>query len=193
MSANGKKRFPRRDALAVAAELCRQLSPVTVDGYLKVCGSLRRGKAEVGDIEIVFVPRTAERPIDLLYSARVDLAADAISDLVSSGVLAQRPNVNGIYAWGPQNKLAIHVASGVPVDFFSTTAERWPVTCVIRTGPKELNLRLIQSAAKRGLRLHAYGQGFTDTRTGEEIIPKTEREVFEIAGVPYLEAEQRKP
>ena len=51
-----KPRFPRKDALAVARQCVELLAPVCEQ--LKVCGSLRRRRETVGDVEIVFVPRT---------------------------------------------------------------------------------------------------------------------------------------
>lgn len=53
-------KFPRTQALAVAEELVAALRPACE--RLEIAGSLRRGKAEVGDVEILFVPRVEERP-----------------------------------------------------------------------------------------------------------------------------------
>jgi DNA polymerase/3'-5' exonuclease PolX len=118
----------------------------------------------------------------------VPLLLDA---LVARGVLSKRLAVNGrVSSWGPENKHAVHVASGVPVDFFATTFENWWMTVVIRTGPKDFNLRLIEAARKQGLALNAYGT-FTGP-TGDKIELNSEREVFDRAGLPWLEPWERK-
>jgi len=191
-----KKKFHRTAAIVVAMELATALKPFCHEGRLTVAGSLRRRKQEVSDVEILYVPRIdkprVERASDLFEpTPMIDKASERLEELLVERVLAKRKNINGSETWGPKNKLALHVASGIPVDFFATTEECFFMALVIRTGPKELNLRLIDSAAKRGLKLHAYGV-FERTITGESIVPKSEREVFEIAGLPYMEPLERK-
>jgi DNA polymerase/3'-5' exonuclease PolX len=190
MTMTEKPKHDRSKALEVARELCAVMRGVTMPDRLKVCGSLRRGKAQVGDVEIVFVPRTEMRQADLLSTMEVDLASEAVERLLAAGVIHKRPNIRGIFAWGPKNKLAVHTASGIPVDFFATTEDHWWVTVVIRTGPAKFNIRLIKEAAERDLKLHAYG-AFTNAKTGQEIIPSSEQQVFELAGLDYLEPHQR--
>ncbi len=91
---------------------------------------------------------------------------------------------------GALNKLAKHTASGVSIDLFATTRERWFVSLVVRTGSAEMNTQLAASALRRGLQLHAYGV-IERTKTGEQIVPQSEREVFELCGVPYREPRER--
>ena len=204
-----KPKFPRADALKVAKELCDLLRPycarcVTTLGHhtlgkeplLKVCGSLRRRKQEVGDVEIVCVSacRTYEDGEPGLFETfkekrRVSMIPHALDALVETSRLDKRLNTLGRPAWGAENRLAVHKASGIPVDFFMTTFENWWMTVVIRTGPKEFNLRLIEAARKNGLALNAYGT-FTGP-TGDKIPLTSEREVFYRAGLPYLEPWER--
>ena len=195
-----KTKFPRELALKAAKELCAALTPWTE--WIKVAGSLRRRKAEVGDVEILYVPKIQVERHGLFQGeeAWFDLAeVNSISPLLNSGVLKKRPNVNGSFTWGPQNKLAVHAATGVPVDLFATTNENKWLSLVIRTGPKELNVALILAARERGLALHAYGV-FTKLNclengeledTGEKVVPGSEEEVFELCGRKYLEPWER--
>jgi hypothetical protein len=57
-------------------------------------------------------------------------------------VLTKRKNKNGVTTWGTLNKLATHATSGIGVDLFATTHDRWFVSLVVRTGSKETNLSL---------------------------------------------------
>lgn len=152
---------------------------------------MRRLKPDVGDIEILFVPRVGEvlAPGQLFAEER-SLADALLEKHLADGVLIKRLNKYGVAAWGAQNKLAIHARSRIPVDFFATTRERWFVALVLRTGSAANNVRLAASALRRGLKLHAYGV-LERTETGEQITPRSEREVFELIGVPYLEPHQR--
>lgn len=195
-----KKRWPASLAAVVATGLMDQIRPDNCLAgmfspeparYIAAAGSLRRRKEEVGDAEILYVPRIGlvQKPGEM-FASEGSLADAMIEELVRGGKLAKRPNVDGQFTWGPLNKLAIHKATGLPVDLFATTKENWFVSLVIRTGPKDFNIALIKSAKQRGLQLHAYG-AFTEIGTGTPIYPKSEREVFELAGMPWLEPEQR--
>lgn len=175
--------------MKVAKELCDALKPVTE--RLVVAGSLRRRKAEVGDVEILFVPKVERRRVGLFAEdvSEVCLVGECLGALLAAGVLAKRLNANGSEMWGAKNKLAVHVASGVPVDFFAATEESWFNYLVCRTGPGESNIAICQSAIERGWKWNPYGSGFSRTvGLGVEThAVASEREVFEFVGLPYRE------
>lgn len=175
----GKPRVEAEVALQVAETLSWLLAPACE--HNQVAGSLRRQRPEVGDIEILAIPR-CEGGIDFLDKA--------VKHLIFNGILDYRRNKRGHPMYGPQNKYLIHVASGIAVDIFSTTEEAWHVALVIRTGPKESNVAIATAAQRKGWRLKAYGDGF-DTPNGP-IRCHSEREVFELVGLPFREPEDRK-
>jgi DNA polymerase/3'-5' exonuclease PolX len=186
---NDKQRWPANIALPIANELIAQLQPRCQQ--ICIAGSLRRRKAEVGDIEILYVPRMAQvRMPNELFPRTSSLVDELFDQWLAQDFIRKRPNINGDTTWGDKNKLAVHAPSWIPVDFFATTPDCWFVALVLRTGPKELNTRLAASALRRGMQLHAYGV-LEVTATGELIIPRSEREVFQLLGVPYREPPQR--
>jgi DNA polymerase/3'-5' exonuclease PolX len=114
---SNKTRFSATIARKVAAELMPRCEQVCI------AGSLRRGKPDVGDIEILYVPRIGQvRMPGELFARSGSLADELIEQWLTRRVLTKRPNVNGATTWGAQNKLAVHAASDVPVDLFATTA-----------------------------------------------------------------------
>ena len=178
------------DALKVAIEIHSQLKRWCLPGYCKVAGSLRRGKAMVSDIELLYVPQTRKEPDGLFETQLINLTDVTIDEWLRDGYLEKRPSKLGSYAWGGKNKLAVHVESGTPVDLFATTIENWWVSLVIRTGSKETNLQLTTGAQKQGATLNAYGNGVTwsdNTHTAAT----SEEHVFELCGVPYKEPRDR--
>ena len=88
-----KPRFPRADALAVARELCAALKPVTE--RLVVAGSLRRGRTDVGDVEILFIPSFEDRQLDMFTTAPHNLAEEEIGLMLSRGILTKRLSATG--------------------------------------------------------------------------------------------------
>ncbi len=183
-----KAKFPHAKALAVAKELQAMIAPACK--RIAIAGSLRRMKPEVGDVELLFVPILSERPDGLFESKIVDVCSEVVEKLLDDGVLAKRPNINGHFTWGERNKLAIHVASGIPVDLFGTSEENWWVSLVIRTGSKETNLDLTMGAQKQNARLNAYGCGVTWS-DGTTTPAASEQHVFDLCGVPYKEPKDR--
>ncbi|MBN2133635.1 MAG: hypothetical protein JW741_29305 [Sedimentisphaerales bacterium] len=177
-----KRHWPYEDAAPVARELCAALKPVTT--RLCVAGSLRRGSPFVGDIEILFIPATEDRQVDLFDAAPVDLAAEKVDLMVRRGLLAKRLSVNGVASWGPKNKLAVHVASGIPVDLFTATEGNWWNYLVCRTGPAALNKRICTLAQAKGWKWNPYGEGFTGP-AGQAVAVTSEEEVFEFVGLPF--------
>lgn len=184
-----KPKFRLNDAKLVAG-----LIRIVLGQYCERCevaGSIRRGKPEVSDCELLYIPRFQDRPDGLLLTQRVNLADECLDAMLKAGELAMRPSIAGVTAWGPKNKLGVHVETGIPADFFATTEANWWVSLVIRTGSKDTNLELTTSAQRLGRSLLAYGSGVKKLATGEILEAHSEEEVFQLCGVPYKPPEAR--
>lgn len=188
MTTPGKKKFDRKIAISVAKELTNWL--LGSCERIIVAGSLRRRKLKVGDVEIVYIPNHVERAIDLLSSEQVSAVDIALENLIKAGVIAKRKNVRGSEVWGEKNKLAIHVATGVPVDFFATTPEAWFNYLVCRTGGALNNTRIAEAYQRYGCKWNPYGVGFTD-KWGEVHANHSEADVYENAKLRYLHPWER--
>lgn len=185
------RKFPRALALSVARGLMDLLEPYCVPGRLAIAGSLRRGRALVGDVEICYVSKVGDiaKPGEMF--AAPGLLADAFINELRGGKLEARLSELGKETWGALNKLAVHKATELPVDLFREPNEAdWWRTLVIRTGPKDFNLRLIASARARGLSVHAYGPGITDGE-GQPVACGSEADFLEICGLGWIEPKDR--
>ena len=182
-----KPKFPR----AVAIEAAMAILAGFQSERAIIAGSLRRRKQSVGDVEIVYIPTVRPVKLDMFTEGEQNLTDGSIDIMLNCGIIEKRLNVRGSATWGEKNKLARYKATGVPVDFFATTEDNWWLTLVIRTGPRDFNLRLIETAGRNGFKVHAYGV-FERMSTGERIVPKSEQEVFEIAGIEWQEPWERR-
>lgn len=171
-------RVRAEEARKVAEDLKARLEPCCE--RIEIAGSLRRQLPDVGDIEFLIVPKR---------EGTVDLLDRALTRLIFDGVLDFRRNKRGSRVYGRQNKLLFHVPSGIGVDVFSTDEKRWAIALVVRTGSEGTNKQIAMAALKRGWRFRAYGDGY-DTPQGH-ITCRSEREVFEVVGMPYLEPWER--
>jgi DNA polymerase/3'-5' exonuclease PolX len=205
-----KVKYPRALALRVAAELCDVLRPLCQDGddgrpLLKVCGSLRRMKDQVGDVELVFVPRMSvvareERDLfqNVIRPAKTVLQTHPMLDaLVSQFALSRRLKSGGSQTWGQWIRLAVHVASQVPVDFFACTREAWWNIVACRTGGARSNVAVASAAIAKGWHwdMSPQSPGFKRRKGLSDAFewhPVTsEAEVFEFVGLPCLKPEER--
>lgn len=191
-----KVKHPAARALAVAERIVEALKPVC--SRIEIAGSIRRQKPEVGDIEIVYIPKTTlvKDPQDLFGDRQISVNATdiIIKDLIDQGKLEKRTNVNGSETWGEWNKLAKAVKTGIPVDLFATTEVAWWSYLVCRTGSALMNTKIAAEAQRKGYQWHPNSYGFEGVRPdrhGERIQVKSEREVFEFVGLPYLEPKDR--
>lgn len=188
-------KYPASEAKDVARELVRAL-----EGHCEriiVAGSLRRRKAEVSDVEVLFIgKRQLHLPPGEIFKRMCDMADVAIEELVSKGVLKARLNTAGRPAWGEKNKLAVHRATEMPVDLFKATVDNWWNYLVCRTGPADLNVKICNAAIAKGWKWNPYGSGFS--RGGplagetEEYKVESEEAVFEFVGLPFLKPEARR-
>ena len=166
-------------AQLIANELRILLEPACE--RITVAGSIRRRKPEVGDIEVLAIPK---------YVATVDQLDREIGALMVQGILGFRLNKLGSRGYGPKNKLLVHQESGIGLDVFSTTEECWAVSLVVRTGGERTNKEIASRALERGMRFRAYGDGF-DTPDGH-LRCNSEQEVFQAVGLRYLPPERRR-
>lgn len=149
---------------------------------ITIAGSIRRQKPDVGDLELLCIPK---------YVDGVDMLDAKIKTMIYFDMLDYRLNKLGRKVYGPKNKLLVHVPSGIGVDVFSTDEQCWPVALVVRTGGKVTNQRISMAALRLGMSFHAYGRGFTQIDGPKEWICENESDVFKAVGLVYHEPWRR--
>ncbi len=202
-----KTRYDLKIAEPVAERLVEQLRPYCE--RIKIAGSIRRRKWDVGDIELLCIPkyRTETRPVDMFKTEDVDVdeldeylawqSDDSGRHAVVKAVFTRRLKSNGAIAgFGLKNKLLLHLESGIPVDVFITTRENWGMALMVRTGPADfvregIMARLLKLRHKG----HAYGGITLNTWLGDtgqtEVDCPDEETVFEHLKIAYQPPEAR--
>src|SRR6266704_6780381 len=152
MSANST-RLPLAEARRIAYDLADRLRPTCEQ--IEIAGSIRREKADIGDVEIVAIPKIREQ-----YAASADMfgapAAETMNlldemcaGLLLRGIFQKRLNKLGRGAWGTDLKWGVY--QGFNIDLYSATAETWACTLAIRTGSAEFSHRLVTPRSQGGL------------------------------------------
>jgi DNA polymerase (family 10) len=188
-------RLAYADALPIAQAVFGQLDPACE--RLSLAGSLRRHAADVGDIELVAIPRYIDEPSSLWGdTSRASVLSRKLADLEAP----PSPMVERVSGGGRYVKLR-HLRSGMQVDLFITTPEQWGLILLIRTGPAAYSHALMTEARRRGFHSGKgrlwHGAGHpTDVECNCELtetpIPTpTEESVYAALGLPFVEPEQR--
>lgn len=157
----------------------------------EIGGSIRRGKPEVKDIEIIAEPYI---PTDLfgvpLVSATSKLDAMIDREIVM-GRLKKRLNAKGNpQAYGQKFK-ALATYDDIPIDLFIVRPPaQWGAVFAIRTGPGDFSKYLVTACQGMGLRCE---EGRLVRQVDGSTYPTpTEESFFQACGVPWIEPEKRK-
>ena len=149
----------------VALKLKERLAGVAHPDLVEICGSIRRRK------EIV-------RDIDILVAAE-DWAA--VSTRFTS-----MPEVDEVLVEG-ETKTSCRLASGINADLRVVDRKSFPCALMYFTGSKEHNVRLRGIAKKRNLKLNEYG-----LFDGDSLIELSdEAAVYEFLGLSFVPPELR--
>jgi DNA polymerase/3'-5' exonuclease PolX len=189
-----KRPVPREEALRIAQGIEVLLRPACL--RLEIAGSLRRGRAEVGDVELVAIPKTHREVVDLFgdRTHEVDELHDLVARLVDEGVFAARKDARGRLAFGRRYKrLTFPAEGGLQIDLFAVLPPAsWGVLFLVRTGPAAFSHRLVTPRHLGGLMPMGYKvDAGALWEGGKRLECPEEQDVFDVFRAPWIAPEQR--
>lgn len=149
----------------------------------EIAGSIRRRKREVGDIEIVTIPKTVICP-DLFSTAdfgETRRSKDWIRAAYLIGDVIKGHPVDGKY-------IQFLTDEGIMVDLFLATPANWGLIFAVRTGSADYSHRVLACGWVRNGYHGVDGMLMSD---GVAVPVREERDLFRMAGVPWVEPEAR--
>lgn len=153
------------DVYPYAVAMAEKLRSLVPGGLVEVCGSIRRRKEIVKDIDI--------------------LAAGGDREAISLA-FTTLPGIEEIYLTG-DTKTSCRLISGVDADLRVVSVEEFPCALLYFTGSKEHNVRLRGIAKKKGFKLNEYG-----LFDNEKPIPVAgEDDIYRALGLDYIPPEIR--
>ena len=139
-------------------------------GEISVCGSLRRWKETIGDIDLLGASDQAG-PIRAAFTGE--------------------PNVERILAQG-DTKSSVIVERGLQIDLRVVPAAAWGAALLYFTGSKEHNVRLRGFALRKKLLLNEYGlYRVGEEKTGAPVASRTEEDIYAALGMDWIPPELR--
>jgi DNA polymerase (family 10) len=158
-------RFSIGEALPYAEAIVDSLKDLKEVDRIVPCGSLRRAKETIGDIDILI---TSKKPM-------------AVMDRFSKLRL-----VDKILAKGP-TKTSVLLKNGMQADLRVVDPESFGAAVYYFTGDKQHNIHIREMGIKKGLKINEYG-----IFKGKKMIGgKEENDIFKALGLQYIPPEIR--
>jgi len=163
---------------AVLQNLLKQYYPELI---MEICGSYRRVRETSGDIDILL---TCKEPKCNDYLRKV------VDLLTEKAYLVDHLTKKGLTKY-----MGIcHLFNGqyVRIDIRYIKYDSFAPALLYFTGSGELNRKMRELANTQGYTINEYGvYKYVDKKKGDKIIVKTERDIFELIGMEYLNPRER--
>lgn len=160
-----EKRFPLSEILDLTRKIEEKLKKIPGVAEIVFCGSIRRLKETVHDIDILVVSKNSNEV---------------------SKAFASLPYVKHIYAKG-ETKTMVKLNSGINADLRIVKKNSFGGAMQYFTGNKDHNIALRKIALEKGYKLNEYGL----FKNGRAIARKTEKEIYEKLGLAWVPPELR--
>jgi DNA polymerase/3'-5' exonuclease PolX len=164
------------EARPIALQLVERLRPHCE--RCEIAGSVRRGKPEVGDIEIVCIPRT--EPRDGCFSF-----ADFGETCRSQDFIRAAYQIGDIVKGHPIDGKYIQFAhpAGIQVDLFTAHRDNWGLIYAIRTGSADFSQRVL---AWGWCRAGYHSVAGMLVRDDAKFPVREEADLFALIGIPWV-------
>ncbi len=163
----GKERVSLGLALPMAEEIVLALKNASQINQIAACGSLRRRKETIRDIDILI---TTTSPVDVMNT------------------FIKLPFIKRVLAHGPTKSSAI-TKEDMQVDVRAVEPRSFGAALLYFTGSKEHNIRLREAAVKKGLKINEYG--VFSVKTNKRLGGETEEEIYRVLRLRFIPPELR--
>jgi DNA polymerase (family 10) len=161
----GRERSLLGTILPLVNEIKERLKKLPEVKQISEAGSVRRKKETIRDIDILVISSDFQKVMK---------------------VFTTMPVAGDILAKGP-TKSSIRTRQGIQVDLRVVEPESFGAALCYFTGSKAHNIRIREMGVKLGLKINEYGV----FRGEKKIGGKTEKEVYQAVGLPYIPPELR--
>lgn len=153
-------------------EIKDRLSNLSEIDKVEICGSARRMKETIGDIDILVTIRNEKnkKNIEKVMNFFINM-----------------PEVEYVYATG-DTKSSIRISPGIDVDLRIVSKNSYGAALNYFTGSKDHNIALRQIALKFGYKLNEYG---LFDKNGKQIAGETEKDLYNALKLQYIPPEMR--
>lgn len=164
----GMERILLWNALQTGKELIMKLEQSGLVQEICLAGSLRRKKETIGDIDILAVSMASPKQLMEFF-----VTLDKVQRVLAKG----------------KTKSSIILDNGIQTDLRVVERESYGSALQYFTGSKDHNVKLRHLAIEKSLKLNEYG--LFKKKTDKKIAGASEREIYDLLGLQYIEPELR--
>ncbi|MGC8676470.1 MAG: DNA polymerase/3'-5' exonuclease PolX [Candidatus Micrarchaeia archaeon] len=132
-----------------------------------LCGSTRRMRETVGDLDILLISQKSQQVMDFV---------------------TKLPETERVIVKGP-TKTTVWLKIGLSCDFRVIEPESFGAAVQYFTGSKNHNIKVREIAIKKGYKLNEYG--LFDRNNRNVVAGKDEKAIYDVLGLEYVEPEMR--
>jgi DNA polymerase (family 10) len=164
-----EKRYLLGEIYGPAMNFLAELKKIQEINNAEICGSFRRAKETVGDLDVLISGHNPKRII---------------------AGLTKLPEIEKIFFQGP-TKLKIKLSFGPNSDIRVVKSESYGAALHYFTGSKNHNIKIRKMGQEQGLKINEYGIFLKVQKKFKKIGGEKENDVFKILGLPYIPPEIR--
>lgn len=161
------RRTPIIRALPIAMHLVDKLGEHPAVHRIEYCGSLRRFRETIGDIDILIASNDAAPVMDQFVS---------------------EPSVREVLGHG-ETKSSVLTDAGLQVDLRVVKPSQFGAALLYFTGSKDHNIELRQRAIERGWLLNEYA--LSDAESSRVVASRTEKAIYDALDLRFIPPEMR--
>jgi DNA polymerase (family 10) len=161
------RRTPIAEAMAIAQLVVEELSALDSVKKVQHCGSLRRFRETIADIDVVVASNSPQDVMDRVVGMSL------VDDVISHG----------------DTKTSVLTGTGLQIDVRVVKPSQFGAAILYFTGSKQHNIELRQRSIDRGLLLNEYG--LEETESGKVLSSRTEAAIYRTLELDYIPPEMR--
>jgi len=168
---DAKKKEARRINLGVALPIAEYVKEDLINGTsidkIEICGSIRRMKETIGDIDILVTSNNPNEVMDYFTNMEI------VKEIINKG----------------DTKSTIITPEGIQIDVRVVEPISFGAAVQYFTGSKQHNVKIRELAIKKGLKVNEYGVFKIDNE--KRVCGEKEEEVYNILELPLIPPEMR--
>jgi DNA polymerase (family 10) len=189
----GSGRIPRQNAAPVASAMIEAIRKIPGIVHAEICGSYRRGRDTMKDLDIVAAVQAAKDVSGMLGSAdklaralKTNLVFGTIADALQEAAILDEVLNDGIV----KREFRVRkYGTIIKSDVWVVDVSYWGSALNYATGSKFHNIALREKAAELGMKVNEYG--IWDVQSGKRLGGEDEHDLYDLLGVEYVEPTER--
>jgi DNA polymerase (family X) len=158
------QRFLLGEMEPLGQSMVQQLKKSKLVNQIEICGSMRRGKSTIGDMDILI---TSQHPLKVI---KLFTTLEQVKKIISQG----------------KTKSQVILKQGIKVDLRVVKDSSFGAAVHYFTGSKAHNISIRKLAQKKNLRINEYGVFKKQGQTLKKIGGEKEKEIFKAVDLPWI-------